>query len=166
MLNVFFRHFKAFFILKGLAFIDAILNYISAAYAYASKDAANVNALISADAEFATEIEGDAKLESADGIEVALNYGTELNWAIKATAAATVTVEYTYDGEAATKTVELAEGESFMLAFKAYDMINSIKVNGAEVNLKGYYNALTNDNAKAMVLAIYNYVKAAAAYNA
>ena len=40
------------------------------------------------------------------------------------------------------------------------------KVNGAEVNLKGYYTGLTDENAKAMVIAIYNYVKAAAEYKA
>ena len=151
---------------KKIAFIDAILNYISAAYTVAGKDNANVNALISADASFATEIEGEAKLDSREGIEVALNYGTKLHWGVKATAAATVTIEYISGGNAETKTVELAEGERFFLALNAYDMINSIKVNGAEVNLKGYYEALTDDNAKAMVLAIYNYVKAAADYKA
>ena len=147
-----------------IAFIEAILNYIAAAYTIAGNDSTNVDALISEDAEFATEIDGEAKLESAAGIEVALNYGTDLNWVIKATEAMTVTVEYTYDGNAATVTKELAAGESFMLSFKAYDMVNSIKVNGAEVNLKGYYNGLTDENAKAMVIAIYNYVKAAAEY--
>ena len=70
------------------------------------------------------------------------------------------------NGNAATITRDLAAGESFMLSFKAYDMVNSIKVNGAEVNLKGYYNGLTDDSAKAMVIAIYNYVKAAAEYKA
>ena len=149
-----------------IAFIEAILNYISAAYAYASKDSTNVDALISEDAEFATEIEGEAKLESAAGVQVALNYGADLNWVIGATEATTVTVEYTYDGNAATITRDLAAGESFMLSFKAYDMVNSIKVNGAEVNLKGYYTGLTDENAKAMVIAIYNYVKAAAEYKA
>ena len=70
--------------------------------------------------------------------------------------------------------IEIAEIE---LHFKAkalgglveeFDMLlaEGIEVNGTEINLQGYYAALGNANAEAMVAAIYNYSCAAAKYAA
>ena len=43
-------------------------------------------------------------------------------------------------------------------------MLETITVNGAKVNLAGYYAGLTDEAAKDMVEAIYNYAAAALAY--
>ena len=154
---------------ESIALIEAVLNYISAAMTYEGMEAnAELNAIIK-DAEFATPdsegIEG-----SVDGLMLSVKYDSEISWQLKATKDITFKVTYTAEGTEMSYTKSLKAGEIFEIKTKAYDLVNGLTVECGEekaiVTVAGYYNAVSDDSAKAVIAAIYNYTEAAAAYKA
>lgn len=153
---------------KENALIDAIINYIYNAYLYVGKDAANIAAILP-ETEYTIDTT-DAALGALAGVEVAVRYGDHLAWLIKAEPATSLNVTYAKLGALVTENVVVPEDGIVVLAITPADFAAGITVAkdgiGAFVNLAGYYAALTDEPAKAMVVAIYNYAKAAEAYRA
>ena len=150
------------------ALVDAIINYIYNAYVYANQSTAAIDAYLPA-TEYTIDTT-DATLGSIAGVEVAVKYGDALAWLIKAAPASTLTVTYSKGGALVTEEIVVPEKGIVAIATDAADFLAGITVvageNSATVTLEGYYAALTEENAKAMVVAIYNYAKCATEYRA
>lgn len=148
---------------KENALVDAIINYIYAAYNYAFMDTAALEALLP-ETEYTIDTEG-AKLGAIAGAEVAIKYGEKLVWALRAAPESVLTVTYSKLGVATTETFTVPANGIVEIPVAAADFLAGITVScgteTAEINLAGYYGALTDEDAKKMVVAIYNYAKCA-----
>ena len=148
---------------KENALVDAIINYIYAAYNYAFMDTAALEALLP-ETEYTIDTE-DAKLGAIAGAEVAVKYGEKLVWALRAAPESVLTVTYSKLGVATTETFTVPANGIVEIPVAAADFLAGITVScgteTAEINLQGYYGALTDEDAKKMVVAIYNYAKCA-----
>ena len=159
---------------ETVVLIKALLNYITEAATLAGNTAtADAAAALIAGETFAEVDEAGAKLDALDGVRVAVAYDESLYIGISAAEGTKLKLAYTINGNDITvnKTVG-ADGQIF-IKIKACDFANDITITNvttnesATMNLAGYYFALEGDaESQAMVAAIYNYAKAAAAYKA
>ena len=151
---------------KENALIDAIINYILAAYEYMMLDTAGIEALRPA-TEYTVDF-SDAKLESFAGASVAVKFGKELAWVIKAAPATVLDVTYSRLGASVTEKVVIPESGIAALTVAPADFLAGITISdgtaSASVNLAGYYGALTDTAAQKMAAALYAYTKCAADY--
>lgn len=152
---------------NSIRLMQTILNYIAAAMEYKGADADAVRAEI-AGVEF--DVPDEQKPDgTASDVAVAVRYGDSVSWVIAALEDTAVTVTYTYDGTERTVTKELKKNEEYEIKVKAYDFPSGIFVDStggeAAVSIGSYYTALAgDDDAQAMLAAIYNYTVAATAY--
>ncbi|MBR2930338.1 MAG: hypothetical protein IKC32_03825 [Clostridia bacterium] len=152
--------------------VRAIVNYLKAAYTVDGKDAQNLAKLIEG-VEFDAVSGAEAEGGSEKDLTIAINYGPELNWIVKAEAGKSYTVKYTVNGNEITTTKTANENGFIYLTVKACDFLSDVTVGEAKMNIVSYYNSLATlegltdeqrAEAQMMVTAIYNYAKAALAY--
>ncbi|MBR7116388.1 MAG: hypothetical protein IKC87_01605 [Clostridia bacterium] len=152
------------------AVIYALLNYLNAMYVLNNGAVdADIDALLPDDYTAAT-ISGEAKLGTLADTTIAINCGTTLNWVITGAANASYEVEYYLAGQLVERTVTADANGVAYINVSTMDMLSSITVNGAEINIQGYYGKLVEMGADANVIAaveaIYDLATAAVAYNA
>ncbi len=152
--------------------VKAIINYIYSAYVYAGMDTASLEQY-KPEGDY-TMVEDGAIIESLPGVKISVNYDEYLAWGIKATEGTRLTISY-YDytsGDAGAvlceKSVIMPESGIVYVPMSAMNFASEITVTkgdeSASVNLAGYYSRIIQDDAKAMVAAIYHYAKAAYDY--
>ncbi|MBR7117080.1 MAG: hypothetical protein IKC87_05170 [Clostridia bacterium] len=152
------------------AVIYALLNYLNAMYVLENGAVdEDIDALLPDDYTEAA-ISGDAKLGTLADTTIAINCGTTLNWVITGAANASYEVEYYLAGQLVERTVTADANGVAYINVSTMDMLSSITVNGAEINIQGYYGKLVEMGADANVIAaveaIYDLATAAVAYNA
>ncbi|MBR7116913.1 MAG: hypothetical protein IKC87_04310 [Clostridia bacterium] len=152
------------------AVIYALLNYLNAMYVLNNGAVdEDIDALLPDDYT-AAAISGEAKLGTLADTTIAINCGTTLNWVITGAANASYDVQYYLAGQLVERTVTAdADGVAYVNV-STMDMLSAITVNGAEINIQGYYGKLVEMGAEAKVIAaveaIYDLATAAVAYNA
>ena len=146
---------------KSVELMYAILNYITAAHAYEGSTADAKVAELLGDYTAQYAIEGESQYEAIDGVDqISAFYGATVGWGFKGTAGTELTVAYGDE----TKTVVLPENGIVYVDVPAQYFASGVTVNGKALNLKGYYDELTSDAAKAITEALWNYSYAAAEY--
>lgn len=148
------------------ALVDAIINYVVAAFEFAEKDTAALDAIRPA----APVVDENAaiKMGSVNGVSIAVKFGSEIAWALKGAPGTVVTVRYSAYGASVSEEIAFDEKGVKYLPTYAFDLLAGINVATADsevfVNLEAYYLALTESADKNMVAAIIGYANAARVY--
>ncbi len=149
---------------KSIELMYAILNYITAAHAYAgtSADAKVAELLGTYTAQYAIA-DGESQFNKPDGVtKASIFYGATVGWGFEGTKDTELTIVY---GNT-TKVVTIGESGIVYVDLPAQYFAQGITVNGTTINLKGYYDQLTTEKDKAITEALWNYSYAAAEYAA